>query len=42
MFTNSKLRVIRDPASHPKFAELEDKLVRSSSSSSSSNHRKCD
>lgn len=26
-FSNSKLRVIRDPASHPKFAELEDKLV---------------
>jgi len=30
MFTSSKLRVIRDPASHPKFAELEDKLITNS------------
>jgi hypothetical protein len=28
MFSATKLRVIRDPASHPKFAELEEKLVR--------------
>ena len=27
MFSATKLRVIRDPASHPKFAELEEKLV---------------